>query len=101
MWRKHPIMAVSYYASIALPLAAPQVVFRALVVRPHFTAALPAWYLGGVLAMALFYGLYYRLHHAEKNWYHGIFFTVFYTVILIWQLPYALATIRDSRWGTR
>src|SRR5437764_3218046 len=101
MWRKHPITAVSYYASIALPLAAPQVVFRALVVRPHFTAALPAWYLGGVLAMALFYGLYYRLHHAEKNWYHGIFFTVFYTVILIWQLPYALATIRDSRWGTR
>ena len=51
--------------------------------------------------MALFYGLYYRLHHAEKNWYHGIFFTVFYTVILIWRLPYALATIRDSRWGTR
>jgi hyaluronan synthase len=101
MWRKNPIMAVSYYASITLPLAAPQIVFRALVVRPHFTAALPVWYLGGVLAVALFYGLYYRLYHAEKNWYHGIFFTVFYTVILVLQLPYALATIRDPRWGTR
>jgi len=30
-----------------------------------------------------------------------IFFTLFYTIILVLQMPYAMATIRDSKWGTR
>ncbi len=101
IWRKHPVMAVSFYIGLLLPLVSPQIAFRALVVRPFFTAALPEWYLCGVLAMAVLYGLYYRLHKRESLWYHGIFFALFYTSVLIWQLPYALATIRDSKWGTR
>jgi hyaluronan synthase len=101
MWRKSPIMALSFYIGLALPIMAPQVVFRAFIVQPHFNDALPVWYLGGVLAMAFMYGLYYRLHRRERLWYHGIFFALFYTGVLVWQLPYALATIRDSKWGTR
>lgn len=101
MWRRHPVMALGYYLSIVLPLIAPQIVFRAFVVQPHFLGILPIWYLGGVAAIALFYGLYYRLHQRDKHWYQGIFFTLFYTVLLVWQLPYALATVRDSKWGTR
>jgi hyaluronan synthase len=84
-----------------LPLMAPQVVLRALVVQPHFISQLPYWYFGGVAAMALIYGLYYRLHQPEKRWYLGILFTMFYTIVLVLQLPYAMATIRDSKWGTR
>jgi hyaluronan synthase len=101
IWRKNPIMSVSFYIGLVLPLLSPQVVFRAFVVQPHYRGAMPVWYLCGVLAMAAFYGLYYRLHRREGLWYHGIFFAVFYTCVLIWQLPYALATIRDSKWGTR
>jgi hyaluronan synthase len=101
MWRKHPIMSISFYLGVLLPFMAPQVWFRAFVVQPHFAGALPYWYLGGVLAMAFMYGLYYRLHHRERLWLHGVFFALFYTSVLVWQLPYAFATIRDSRWGTR
>lgn len=101
MWRKHPVMSVSFYLSILLPLLAPQVVLRALVVQPLYLRTWPYWYLGGVLAMALLYGLYYRLHRREGLWVHGVFFALFYTGVLVWQLPWAIATLRDSRWGTR
>jgi hyaluronan synthase len=57
--------------------------------------------LCGISAMAALYGLYYRLHRRESLWYHGILFALFYTSVLVWQLPYALATIRDPKWGTR
>jgi hyaluronan synthase len=99
--RKNPVMVVMFGLSIILPLLAPQVVLRAFVVQPHFVSQLPYWYFGGVAAMALIYGLYYRLHNRDKHWYQGIPFTMFYTVVLVLQLPLAMATIRDSSWGTR
>lgn len=99
--RKNPVMVVMFALSIVLPLIAPQVVMRAFVVQPHFISQLPFWYFGGVAAIAVIYGLFYRLHRPVKRWYQGIFFTMFYTIILVLQMPYAMVTIRDSKWGTR
>ncbi len=101
MWRKHPLMSLSFYLGIVLPLFAPQVVWHALVVQPFIADVLPVWYLGGVLAMAFVYGLYYRAHRRESLWKQGVVFALLYTSVLVWQMPYALATLRDSRWGTR
>jgi hyaluronan synthase len=98
---KNPVMAVMFGLSIVLPLIAPQVVFRAILVQPHFINELPYWYFGGVACVAVIYGLFYRLNKPVKRWYHGIFFTMFYTVILVLQMPWAMLTIRDSKWGTR
>jgi hyaluronan synthase len=98
---KNPVMVVMFYLSVVLPLLAPQVVLRAMVVQPHFISELPYWYFGGVAAIALIYGMYYRMHKPARRWYHGIFFTMFYTIILVLQMPYAMATVRDSKWGTR
>ena len=50
-------------------------------------------------AIALIYGMYYRMNKPAERWYEGIFFTLFYTIILVLQMPYAMATIRDSKWG--
>jgi hyaluronan synthase len=99
--RKHPLMLLMFSLGIVLPLLAPQVVLRAMVVQPHFISQLPYWYFGGVAMMASIYAIYYRLHGPGKGWYQGIFFTMFYTIVLVLQLPYAMATVRDSKWGTR
>lgn len=101
MWRKPLLMAVFYYLGVLLPFIAPQVVFRAFVISPLFLQSPPVWYLGGIAAVALFYGLYYRLKTREPGWYKGILFSLFYVTLLVAQLPYALLTIRDSKWGTR
>ncbi|CAM3757010.1 glycosyltransferase family 2 protein [Smaragdicoccus niigatensis] len=101
MWHKHPVMIAMFFVGVILPLAAPQIVFRAFVVQPYFLHEFPIWYLGGVATIALLYGLYYRAHQREPRWYLGMFFTLFYTIVLVVQLPYAMLTIRDSKWGTR
>ena len=98
---KNPIMLVMFYLSVVLPLLAPQVVLRAMLIQPHFISELPFWYFGGVAAIALIYGLFYRANKPVKRWYQGVFFTLFYTIVLVLQMPYAMATIRDSKWGTR
>jgi hyaluronan synthase len=98
---KNPIMVVMFSLSVILPLLAPQVVLRAMLVQPRFIDELPFWYFGGVAAIALIYGMFYRMNKPAKRWYQGIFFTLFYTIILVLQMPYAMATIRDSKWGTR
>ncbi len=98
---KHPVMVMMFGLSIILPLLAPQVVLRAMVVQPHFIASLPYWYFGGVACIALIYGMFYRMNRPVHRWWQGIFFTLFYTIVLVLQMPYAMATIRDSKWGTR
>jgi hyaluronan synthase len=101
IWKRNPIMSLSFYLGFILPLLAPVVVFRALVWYPIIHGQ-PAWYyLIGLVLMAVVYGLYYFIWTGDRKWVYGVLFASFYTIILIWQLPWAILNIRDSRWGTR
>ncbi|HTK60089.1 MAG TPA: glycosyltransferase [Candidatus Baltobacteraceae bacterium] len=101
IWRRHPVMSISFYLGIILPLLAPIIVFRALFWFPFATGIFPLFYLSGLLLMAFLYGLYYYIYTKDRNWIFGSLFAVFYTIVLIWQLPWAILNLRDSRWGTR
>lgn len=101
IWKRHPFMSISFYLGVLLPLLAPVVVVRALVWYPFQNHALPWFYLLGLIMMAVIYGLYYYIHTKDGKWIFGVAFAAFYTIILIWQLPWAILTIRDSKWGTR
>ena len=101
MWKRNPIMSLSFYLGVLLPLIAPIIVFRALIWYPYVTNKLPYFYLMGLLLMAIIYGLYYYIYMRDKKWVYGILFATFSTIILIWQLPYAILNLRDARWGTR
>lgn len=101
MWKKNPIMSLSFYLGVLLPILAPIIVIRALVWYPYMTERAPYYYLLGLLLMAVIYGLYYYIYTRDKKWMYGVMFAVFYTMVLIWQLPWAILNLRDSRWGTR
>lgn len=101
IWKKNPIMSISFYLGIFLPLFAPVVVVRALVWYPAETGRIPWYYLVGLALMAVVYGLYYYIFTKDKKWVYGVLFATFYTIVLIWQLPWAILNLRDSRWGTR
>ncbi|MBN1172759.1 MAG: glycosyltransferase [Micromonosporaceae bacterium] len=102
IWRRHPLMSCAYYLGVLLPLVAPIIVGRALIWYPISTGATPWFYLFGLLIMGVIYGLYYRINvHHDRRWVYGAIFAVVSTLILIWQLPYAMLTLRNSRWGTR
>jgi hyaluronan synthase len=101
MWKKHPIMSLGFYIGVLLPLLAPIIVFHAVVWYPVHNHSFPLFYLFGLILMSCIYGLYYRIYSHDKKWVYGALFAVFYTIVLIWQLPYAILTLRDSSWGTR
>lgn len=101
MWRRHPIMAISFYLGWFLPLMAPIIAVRALIWYPYSTGHFPLGYLLGLALIAIVWGLYYYIETKDRLWILGAFSTTFYSLLLLWQLPYAMLTIRDSRWGTR
>lgn len=101
MWRRNPIMSLSFYLGVVLPLAAPIIVARALIWYPYASGNTPIIYLLGLILMAVIYGLYYYMYTKDTKWMYGVIFATFYTLVLVWQLPYAIINLRDARWGTR
>ncbi len=101
MWKGHWANTLSFYGSILLTFMAPHVILRAAFLRPLSLLVVPYWYFLGVLAMSFLYGLYYRLHRPDPLWKYGVLFALFYTGVLVWQLPYAIWNLADTRWGTR
>mgnify|MGYP001585339684 FL=1 len=101
MWKKNPIMSLSFYLGVILPILAPVIVIRALIWYPYATGNWPFYYLFGLVLMAIVYGLYYYIYTKDRKWVYGVFFAAFYTIILIWQLPWAILNLQDARWGTR
>lgn len=101
MWRKNIIMSVSFYLGVLLPLLAPIIVARAFIWYPIMKDELPIYYIIGLVLMAIIYGLYYYIYMRDRKWIYGVLFATLYTVVMIWQLPYAILKMRDARWGTR
>lgn len=101
IWKKNPLAALFFYIYVFLAFASPIVFFRAVVWYPSITHEWPVVYLSGLFLMLLLHGLYYRIKVGPRRWFLAIISFWFYTVILMWQLPWALITIADTRWGTR
>ncbi|HEX5616491.1 MAG TPA: glycosyltransferase [Acidimicrobiia bacterium] len=100
-WRKNPLAALLTYASILFPFLAPFVVTRA-VLNGFDGGGNRLWfYLIGTYAMALLYSLYYALTRRTGLWYHGMTFVAIYMSVLVFQTYWGIATMRDTRWGTR
>lgn len=101
MWKKEPFMALSFYAGFILPLLAPIVVVRTMVVVPLELGLFPYKYLLGILMMSMLMSSSYLFFKRSNLWPYGILFCVFYLSVLLWQLPVAVATFWRSEWGTR
>jgi hyaluronan synthase len=104
IWRKNPIAALSTYIGMILPLVAPLIAIRTLIVMPFgYGSGAPFVYLLGVYSMAVAYGLYYvaRRPRYDGMWIYGVVFCFFYLFFLLWQTYWAILTSRSSDWGTR
>jgi len=102
MWKKHPIAALSFYVNLILPTLGPIVVGWVLFMtisqrNPLFLIS----FLFGVVTMGSLYGIFLYVTQKEKYWFYMPFFSILYTLVMIWQMPYAILTIRKTHWGTR
>ena len=103
MWKKHPLAVVGFYAQLVFPIIAPVLLLRAFVWLPVASGDFisMAIYGFGVLMIGMVFSSYYLFFKANGSWIYGAWFTIYYMFVLVWQMPYAIATSRDNRWGTR
>ncbi len=101
MWKKNILASLSFYSYMFLAFAAPFVFLRAMVYVPFKMHYLPWAYLVGLALMLVLHGIYYRNHVKGQPWFLPVITFWFYTIMLMWQLPWAFVTMNDTRWGTR
>lgn len=102
MWRKHPFAALSFYINLILPTIGPLVVGWVLYMTIFSSS--PQYlliFLTGVVTMGALFGTYLSITQKEKYWFYMPLFSIFYTMVMIWQMPYAVLTLRKTHWGTR
>ena len=101
MWRKEPFQAISFYAGFIVPIVAPIVVLYNLVYVPLVYQIFPLVFMTGILLMSLLMSFMYLWFRKSKIWLYGLWFCLFYELILLWQMPIACVTFWKSTWGTR
>lgn len=101
IWKKNPLMAISFYTEIILTFLGPVVLIRALFWYPFIDHVFPYWYLLGLVLISFIYAFYYYIRTGNRAWWWGAAAAWFYALVMIWQMPYAILTLRDPKWGTR
>jgi hyaluronan synthase len=94
-------MVVSFYMSVLFPLVSPGIVLHALGLPLLGVGDFSFMYVYGAVLMSALYALVYLARHRNRLWVYGIWFSLFYMVVLVWQTYYAVLTVRRNHWGTR
>jgi hyaluronan synthase len=101
MWKRPPLMSISFYLGFILPLLGPAVVVRSLLYVPMTQHRSPLIYIMGVFLMSCLLSCAYLFLKRSRLWFYGILFCFYYMFVLIWQLPWAVLTFSRTLWGTR
>ncbi len=100
-WRWPVLASFGLYASILFQLAGPLVAFHSIVWRPLVHGGDPVLYLLGLHVVAVLYGLLYAGVQRSPHWWGGIAYSFVYAAVVSWQIYWAMATSRNTSWGTR
>ena len=100
-WRWPLLASFGAYASMLFQLLGPLVALNSLVVRPLVGGADPWLYLVGLHTVAVLYGLLYAGCRRSPDWWAGVVYALIYSVVLSWQIYWAMLTARNTSWGTR
>jgi hyaluronan synthase len=100
IWRSRPAAFPVVLLSTVAGFLSPFVLVASLVVIPMIVGVVPLVYVSGLLLVALAYGLFHRALTDDRRWIWAVVGTIFY-ISFSGQMLWALARIRDGRWGTR
>ena len=101
MWKKEPFMSLGFYMGLLVPIAAPIIVIYNLIYVPIIHRVFPTTFLVGMCMMALLMSMAQLFLRRSTTWFYGIWFCIYYEVVLLWQMPVAWFTFWKSTWGTR
>lgn len=103
MWKKtHPLASAAFYINFSFPILGPilagTVLWRSITTYNPMIFIL---FMGGFLLLGTVFALFARVYYKAENWLYMPFFSFLFITFFIWQMPYALFTLRKTGWGTR
>ena len=102
MWKRNPLASLAFYTNFTFPIMGPVVSFWMLYIFVVYNDVLSlALFFLSFVIIGLMFALYLNLFEGKKYFTHVSIFSVLFVTILIWQMPYAVATITRTHWGTR
>ena len=101
MWKKEPFAAISFYMGLLVPIIAPFIVCYNLIYIPLTHRVFPTTFILGMIMMALLMSACQAMLRRSTTWLYGIWFCLYYELVLLWQMPVAWFTFWKSTWGTR
>lgn len=101
MWRKEPFMSVMFYMGVLVPIIAPFIVCYNLIYIPIMHRVFPFTFIFGMFLMAGLMSACQLFLRRSTTWLYGIWFCLYYEMVLLWQIPIAWFTFWKSTWGTR
>lgn len=101
MWKKEPFMAISFYIGVLVPILAPIIVIYNMLYIPIVERLWPTTFMLGILFMAFMMSTVHLFIKKSSIWLYGLWFCLYYELILLWQMPWAWVTFWVSTWGTR
>ncbi len=101
--REDPFVALTYFFPlIFLTLLTPVMATKALIINPFFYHLFPGYYVLGIFLVSALITLYYRyVARDNKYWPYVFVWSGINMVLLSFILFYALARLKDRKWGTR
>ncbi|MDD5669721.1 MAG: glycosyltransferase, partial [Candidatus Omnitrophica bacterium] len=101
MWKRNPVMGVTYYISLFVALFSPVAIFFHLIWDPYFNG-ISVWpYILGVNLIPLLLSLYYLKQTHKWDFVFGLAYMYLYIFFLGPLNYYAFLTMDNNVWGTR
>ncbi len=91
IWKKEPFTVLFFYMGLIIPIAAPAIFIYNLLYVPITMKVFPTTFLieSSDVAADEFYSTFFR---KSSIWLYGLWFVVYYELILLWQMPVAMVT---------
>ncbi len=103
MWKKrHPLASFAFYTNFSFPIIGP--ILAGTVLYQSINTQNPQLFfvfMFGFFLLGSVFALFVRVHHGLQNWYYMPLVSLLFVSVFIWQMPYALLTLRKTHWGTR
>jgi len=105
MWRKNPVIGLTFYIAILVAFVSPLIVLYHVVWMSMVNGVSIWLYVLGVTMVPVLCSVYYLIHHRQNpkgnNFIHGLMSMYMYLTVLGSLNYYAFSTLVNNSWGTR
>ena len=100
IWRR-PLAAIFFYLGFLIPLLTPGMAVYHGLVLPVLLHRPPVTYLLSPAVTSLMAGFACLFLRYSSHWIYSLLYGLYYELVLIWQIPWAVLTFWKDGWGTR